>query len=70
MHREIVDGDAALFVDDRPEAIADAIRTVLVDPAGGRARADAARKLAQAWSIDAAASRYAEIYAAVAGAPR
>jgi glycosyltransferase involved in cell wall biosynthesis len=70
MHREIVDGDAALFVDDRPEAIADAIRTALVDPVGARARADAARKLAQAWSIDAAASRYAEIYAAVAGAPR
>jgi glycosyltransferase involved in cell wall biosynthesis len=73
MHREIVEPGAALFVDpERPDEIADALAAVLADPDAARARAEVARKAALAWSIDAAAARYAELYAAVAAgrAPR
>jgi glycosyltransferase involved in cell wall biosynthesis len=68
MHREIVDESGALFVDPaRPERIAEAIGAVLDDPGAARARAEVARKLALAWSVDAAAARYAEIYAGLPG---
>jgi glycosyltransferase involved in cell wall biosynthesis len=66
MHREIVEPGAALFVDPlAPERIAEALGAVLADPEGARARAELARKAALGWSIDAAAARYAELYASL-----
>jgi glycosyltransferase involved in cell wall biosynthesis len=62
-HADLFDEDSAVFADaDDPDAIADAVVSVLRDRAGARSRAERAEKLADAWSIDRAAALHAELY--------
>jgi glycosyltransferase involved in cell wall biosynthesis len=62
-HREILDGQSALWVDARnPAAIARAVLDVLRDPVAAAGRSDAARLVATQWSIAAAAERYDGVY--------
>jgi glycosyltransferase involved in cell wall biosynthesis len=70
-HTDILDASAALYAEvDRPEQVAEAIASVLRDPAAARARAERAAKLASEWSIERASARYAELYQSLlAGSP-
>ena len=69
-HREILDEGSALFapVGDA-EAAARAILRLLDHPEEARARAERARSRADAWSIEATALAWADLYARVLGSP-
>jgi len=62
-HRELLDDETAMFVNPtRPRAVADAIATVLNDPAAASERARRAQARVQRYSVAAVARQYAEIY--------
>jgi glycosyltransferase involved in cell wall biosynthesis len=66
-HRELLDDSMAIFVDpSRPNDLADAIASVLTDPAGAATRAQAARARVQAFGLPFVARRYADVYRTVA----
>ncbi len=67
-HREVLAENEAWFVDaDDPEAVVDALMTVLEGGAEVEARASAAKARSRAWSVEAAARAYIEIYESVLG---
>jgi glycosyltransferase involved in cell wall biosynthesis len=60
----VSDQEAALVEPERPDALASAIRRVLDDPDGARARAERARtRMARENGVDAWIERYREVYA-------
>ena len=62
-HRELLDDGMAIFVDPhQPRQVADAIASVLNDPAGAAKRAQAALIRAQVYGLPLVAQRYAEVY--------
>ena len=66
-HRELLDEGTAIFVDPgQPRQVANAIESVLNDPAGAMNRAQAARARAQSYALPLVAERYAEVYRTVA----
>jgi glycosyltransferase involved in cell wall biosynthesis len=65
-HRELLDERMTIFVDPgRPRQVADAIQSVLNDPAGAATRAQAALASAQSYALPLVAHRYAEVYRSV-----
>ena len=65
-HRELLDDGMAVFVDPgRPRDVADAIESVLNDPAGAAKRAQRALARAQAYALPLVTQRYAEVYRTV-----
>lgn len=70
-HRELLDDGMAIFVDpNRPRQVADAIESVLNDPAGAAKRSQAALTRAQAYGLPLIAQRYAEVYGSVTESAR
>jgi glycosyltransferase involved in cell wall biosynthesis len=62
-HREFLDGRCALLVNPgAPPEIAQAIRNVLSDSAGARARAEIAKEKVARWSVTAMAAGYETTY--------
>jgi starch synthase len=65
-HREFLDATTAMLVSpDDDEGMAHALAAVLGDPEQARRRAEAARPLVDALSIERAAAEYDEVYRAV-----
>ena len=65
-HRELLDERMAIFVDPgQPRQVADAIQSVLNDPAGAAKRAQVALASAQSYALPLVAQRYAEVYRSV-----
>jgi len=65
-HREFLDGRNALLVNPgAPSEIAQAVRSVLSDPDGGRARAEIAKETVARWSVTAMGAGYENVYRSV-----
>jgi glycosyltransferase involved in cell wall biosynthesis len=70
-HRELLDEGTALFVDPaQPREVADAINSVLNDPGGAAARAQAALARVRAYALSRITERYAEVYRTIAASAK
>lgn len=66
-HRELLDESSAIFVPVRDDAaVADALRETLRDREASRRRAAVARRMTEAWSIDAVTDAFERVLAAAA----
>jgi glycosyltransferase involved in cell wall biosynthesis len=70
-HREFLDAESAWLVDRHsPQAIADAIRTVLSDRTSAHSRSLVAFRQSREWSLPAIARQYENVYAEIARTER